>query len=90
MSSSSQTSRSSGPLGGIFGFIGLLVGAGYGAQLPEASLATMVVGGLIGAAIGGFVEHVVARLLVIALFVGGIMMRQAFFDGVAQALSGAS
>lgn len=69
------------PFGGIFGTIGMIVGIGVGYDLTQDGVAA-IVGGLLGAGVGIFVEHLVYRVLVIAVGVLFLMAR----SGLLQAM----
>lgn len=71
---------SNGPLGGIFTALGALVGTAYGATIADAPGGFL--GIFIGAWLGNIIEHIVFRLLMVALFVIMILARQAFFEAI--------
>ena len=84
---SSKSNSSDAPLGGIFSVIGLFVGGGYGYSLSEGDLGAALVVALIGAFLGAVVEHVVFRLIIIAMVIVGFLMRQALFDAIGVAFA---
>ncbi len=64
------------PFGGWFGTIGGIVGFGYGALLTDGDFGPALILAFIGAMVGLLVEHVVARLLIVGLFILGFIIRQ--------------
>lgn len=81
-----EKTQNNGPLGGIFSFTGAIVGAIYGNAIG-GNLLVAFVGGMIGAWLGYIVEHIVFRLIVIALALIMIIARQAFFEALRESFS---
>lgn len=75
------------PFGGWFGTIGLIVGFGYGAQIGGGEWLVAIGGALVGAWVGVVIEHIIARLILIALLVIMIFARHAFFDALSEYVS---
>lgn len=73
---------SAGPFGGWFGTLGLIVGFVYGAGIGDGNWVVAVGGAIFGGWLGIVIEHIVARLILIALFIFMIIARQAFFDAI--------
>ena len=81
----SANKSKNGPLGGIFSFIGAVVGAFYG--MAAGGLVVALVGGIIGAWLGLIVEHIVFRLIIIALTIIAIVARQSLFQAVRESFA---
>lgn len=83
------------PIVKLFGFIGMVVGGGYGALIGAnaddyaAQLIVFFVCAFGGAALGTLVGNVVFRLIIIALLIIQFMFRQAFIDVFREFLSAA-
>lgn len=75
---------SAGPFGGWFGTIGLVVGFFYGANIAEWPGA--IGGAFICAALGLAIEHILARIILIAMLIFMMAAQKAFFSGVREAL----
>lgn len=73
------------PFGGWFGTMGLIVGFVYGAQSGELGIA--IGGALVFAGIGLLIEHILARIILITLFVFMFLARGAFWDGFMEGFS---
>ena len=76
------------PFGGFFGVIGGLTGFGYGAYVTDGQVIAALIIALIGAGLGLIVEHVVFRLIVVALFVLGFVIRQEIWGAISSGVFG--
>jgi len=75
-----------GPLGGIFSFLGGIVGAAFGNAIGGHWI-FIIIGVLIGAWLGLIIEHIVFRLIVIALAIIMFIARQALFQAVRESFA---
>ena len=75
-----------GPLGGIFSFAGAIIGALY-ANAIGGNLLAAAVFGVIGGYLGLIVEHIVFRLIIIALTIIAFIARQALFEAVRESFA---
>lgn len=73
------------PFGGWFGTMGLIVGFVYGGQSGDLGVA--IGGAIVCAGIGLLIEHILARVILIGLFVLMFLARGAFFEGFMDGLS---
>lgn len=69
------------PFGGVMAAIGAFVGYGYIGHMFDDQFAGLI-GGLIGAGLGYVAEHIIYRLIIIALLVVMFIGRQVFFDAI--------
>ena len=80
-----QTSRMDYRLADGFALSAAFIGLGYGSTFGDDVVAFICL--LVGAFLGAMVEHILFRVLVIALFLIMILARQLFWDAVTDAFA---
>ncbi len=76
-----SNNNDSPPFGGIFAGLGAIVGMGYGFAITQHFLGA-VGGFFVGSLLGYIFEHILFRVILIALFILMIVTRQALFDAL--------